>query len=87
MNETKKKIIKEKIRQRVESYMKANNIKFTKKKSLTEKTQGEIDAEKKELDGRIKNKEEQIKALQAQIATLKQMQSKVASEKPDETSG
>ena len=87
MNETKKKIIKEKIRQRVESYMKANNIKFTKKKSLTEKTQGEIDAEKNELDGRIKNKEEQIKALQAQIATLKQMQSKVASEKPDETSG
>ena len=87
MNETKKKILKEKIRQRVESYMKANNIKFTKKKSLTEKTQGEIDAEKNELDGRIKNKEEQIKALQAQIATLKQMQSKVASEKPDETSG
>ena len=87
MNETKKKIIKEKIRQRVESYMKANNIKSTKKKSLTEKTQGEIDAEKNELDGRIKNKEEQIKALQAQIATLKQMQSKVASEKPDETSG
>lgn len=87
MNETKKKIIKEKIRQRVESYMKANNIKFTKKKSLTEKTQGEIDAEKNELDGRVKNKEEQIKALQAQIATLKQMQSKVASEKPDETSG
>jgi ABC-type phosphate transport system auxiliary subunit len=87
MNETKKKILKEKIRQRVESYMRSNGIKFTKKKSLTEKTQGEIDAEKKEVEGRIKTKEEQIKALQAQIATLKQMQGKISSEKPDETSG
>jgi hypothetical protein len=78
-------ILKEKIRQRVEAYMKSNGIKFTRK-PLTEKTQGEIDAEKKEVEGRIKTKEEQIKALQAQIATLKQMQSKIASEKPDETS-
>ena len=54
---------------------------------MSEKTQGEIDAEKKELDQRIKTKEEQIKALQDQIAVLKQAQGKAASEKPDETSG
>ena len=87
MDIKKRKILKEKLRQRVESYMKANNIKFSKKAPLTEKTQGEIDAEKKEVEQRIKTKEEQIKALQDQIATLKQMQSKVAAEKPDETSG
>jgi ABC-type phosphate transport system auxiliary subunit len=86
MKDKSKTILKEKIRQRVEAYMKSNGIKFTRK-PLTEKTQGEIDAEKKEVEGRIKTKEEQIKALQAQIATLKQMQSKIASEKPDETSG
>lgn len=86
MKDKSKIILKEKIRQRVEAYMKSNGIKFTRK-PLTEKTQGEIDAEKKEVEGRIKTKEEQIKALQAQIATLKQMQSKIASEKPDETSG
>jgi ABC-type phosphate transport system auxiliary subunit len=86
MKDKSKIILKEKIRQHVEAYMKSNGIKFTRK-PLTEKTQGEIDAEKKEVEGRIKTKEEQIKALQAQIATLKQMQSKIASEKPDETSG
>ena len=86
MKEMSKKILKEKIRQHVEAYMKSNGIKFSRK-PLTEKTQGEIDAEKKEVEGRIKTKEEQIKALQAQIATLKQMQGKIASEKPDETSG
>ena len=85
MKDKSKIILKEKIRQHVEAYMRSNGIKFTRK-PLTEKTQGEIDAEKKEVEGRIKTKEEQIKALQAQIATLKQMQSKIASEKPDETS-
>ncbi len=86
MKAAKRKIIKEKVRQHVEAYMKQNNIKFTRK-TLTEKTQGEIDAEKKEMDQRIATKEEQIKALQAQIAVLKKAQGKVASEKPDETSG
>ena len=85
MKDKSKAILKEKIRQHVEAYMRSNGIKFARK-PLTEKTQGEIDAEKKEVEGRIKTKEEQIKALQAQIATLKQMQSKIASEKPDETS-
>lgn len=85
MKDKSKTILKEKIRQHVEAYMRSNGINFTRK-PLTEKTQGEIDAEKKEVEGRIKTKEEQIKALQAQIATLKQMQSKIASEKPDETS-
>ena len=85
MKASAKTILKEKVRQRVESYMRANNIKF-KRKPLNEKTQGEIDAEKKEVEGRVKNKEEQIKALQAQIAVLKAMQGKLGSEKPDETS-
>lgn len=86
MKAAQRKIIKEKVRQHVEAYMKKNNIKF-ERKPLTEKTQGEIDAEKKEMDQRIATKEEQIKALQAQIAVLKKAQSAVASEKPDETSG
>lgn len=86
MEETSKKILKEKIRQQVEAYMISNGIKFSRR-PLTEKTQGEIDAEKKEVEGRIATKQEQIKALQAQITTLKQMQGKLASEKPDETSG
>jgi len=86
MKDHKRKILKEKVRRRLESYFQANNIKYSKR-ILTEKTQGEIDAEKKELDQRIKTKEEQIKALQDQIAVLKTAQGKVASEKPDETSG
>lgn len=83
MKATKRKIIKEKVRQYVESYMKHNNIKYSRK-LLSEKTQGEIDAEKKEMDQRIATKQEQIKALQDQIAVLKTAQGKVASEKPDE---
>jgi len=86
MRDHKRIILKEKVRRQLESYLKQNNIKFSKK-ILSEKTQGEIDAEKKELDQRIKTKEEQIKALQDQIAVLKQAQGKAASEKPDETSG
>ena len=85
MNELKRNILKEKIRQQVEAYLQANNIKYTRR-PLTEKTQGEIDAEKKEIEQRIATKNEQIKALQAQIATLKKMQSQAASAKPDETS-
>ena len=66
MEERTRKILKEKVRRRLESYFRANNIKYTKE-ILTEKTQGEIDAEKKELDQRIKTKEEQIKALEAEF--------------------
>ncbi len=86
MKDHKRKILKEKVRRRLESYFQQNNIKYSKK-ILAEKTQGEIDAEKKEMDQRIKTKEEQIKALQDQIAVLKTAQGKAASEKPDETSG
>ena len=39
MKDKSKTILKEKIRQRVEAYMKSNGIKFTRK-PLTEKTQG-----------------------------------------------
>jgi len=86
MEERTRKILKEKVRRRLESYFQKNNIKYSKQ-VLAEKTQGEIDAEKKEMDQRIKTKEEQIKALQDQIKVLKTAQGKAASEKPDETSG
>ena len=86
MEDRTRKILKEKVRRRLESYFKKNNIKYSKI-VLAEKTQGEIDAEKKEMDQRIKTKEEQIKALQDQIKVLKTAQGKAASEKPDETSG
>ena len=82
-NSKAKNVLKEKIRMQVESYFKKHNIKY-KRKPLSEKTQGEIDAEKKELDSRISTKEEQVKALQDQIKNLKTLQGKVASEKPDE---
>ena len=76
-------ILKEKVRQQLESYLKQNNIKFTKR-LLSEKTQAEIAAEKKEIDQRIKTKQEQVKALQDQIKVLQGMQGKINSEKPDE---
>lgn len=76
-------ILKEKVRQQLESYLKQNNIKFTKR-LLSEKNQAEIAAEKKEIDQRIKTKQEQVKALQDQIKVLQGMQGKINSEKPDE---
>jgi|TARA_R110000796_G_scaffold55882_3_gene129814 hypothetical protein len=85
MEDPKRNILKAKIRHKLESYMREHGIKYSKK-LLAEKTQGEIDAEKKEMDQRIKTKEEQIKALQDQIAVLKTAQGKSASEKPDEIS-
>lgn len=83
MKDTINDILKERVRQRLESYLKQNNIKFTKR-LLSEKTQAEIAAEKKEIDQRIKTKQEQVKALQDQIKVLQGMQGKINSEKPDE---
>ena len=51
---------------------------------LQEKTQGEIDAEKEELKGRIATKKEQIKALNDQIKNLTTIAAKLNSETPDE---
>ncbi len=83
MKDTINDILKERVRQRLEAYLKQNNIKFTKR-LLSEKTQAEIAAEKKEIDQRIKTKQEQVKALQDQIKVLQGMQGKINSEKPDE---
>jgi hypothetical protein len=83
MKDTINDILKERVRQRLEAYLKQNNIKFTKR-LLSEKTQAEIAAEKKEVDQRIKTKQEQVKALQDQIKVLQGMQGKINSEKPDE---
>ena len=71
------------IRAKVERYLKENKIKFIRK-PLHEKTQAEINAEKKGVDQRIKTKQEQIKALQDQIKVLQGMLGKLNSEKPDE---
>lgn len=83
MEERIRKILKEKIRLEMESYLKENGIKF-KKVHLQEKTQGEIDAEKEELKGRIATKKEQIKALNDQIKNLTTIAAKLNSETPDE---
>lgn len=82
-NTTPETYLKDKLRSKVEQYLKENNIKYTKK-PLNEKTQGEIAAEKKEVDQRIKTKQEQIKALNDQIKVLQTMLGKINSEKPDE---
>tara|TARA_R110000803_G_scaffold9657_1_gene30301 strand:- start:7689 stop:7943 length:255 start_codon:yes stop_codon:yes gene_type:complete len=83
MEERIRKILKEKIRLEMESYLKENNIKFSRVR-LQEKTQGEIDAEKEELKGRIATKKEQIKALNDQIKNLTTIAAKLNSETPDE---
>lgn len=75
--------LKSVLRAKIENYLKENNIRFTKK-TLNEKTQAEINAEKKEVDQRIKTKQEQIKALQDQIKVLQGMLGKLNSEKADE---
>lgn len=71
------------LRSKVETYLKENNIKF-KKRPLNEKTAAEIAAEKKEMDQRIKTKQEQVKALNDQIKVLQGLLGKLNSEKPDE---
>lgn len=83
MNTTQHNKLKSILRAKVESYLKENKIRFTKK-PLHEKTQAEIAAEKKEVDQRIKTKQEQIKALNDQIKVLQGMLGKLNSEKPDE---
>jgi len=83
INVTAEVYLKDKLRDKVEQYLKENNIKYTKK-PLNEKTQAEIAAEKKEVDQRIKTKQEQIKALNDQIKVLQTMLGKISSEKPDE---
>lgn len=71
------------LRSKVENYLRENNIKF-KKRTLNEKTAAEIAAEKKEMDQRIKTKQEQVKALNDQIKVLQGILGKLNSEKPDE---
>tara|TARA_R110000796_G_scaffold41131_3_gene101553 strand:- start:1249 stop:1503 length:255 start_codon:yes stop_codon:yes gene_type:complete len=83
MEERLRNIMKNQIRVQMESYLKENGINYSKK-LLQEKTQGEIDAEKEELKGRIATKKEQIKALNDQIKNLSTIAAKLNSEKPDE---
>jgi len=75
--------LKSVLRLKVETYLKENNIKY-RKQPLHEKTAAEIAAEKKEMDQRIKTKQEQIKALNDQIKVLQTILGKINSEKPDE---
>jgi len=83
MKQTAYNKLKSILRLRVEQHLAENNIKYIKK-PLHEKTQAEINAEKKEVDQRIKTKQEQIKALQDQIKVLQGLLGKLNSEKPDE---
>ena len=85
MNTIHNNKLKSILRAKVESYLKENKIRFTKKPlPLHEKTQAEIAAERKEVDQRIKTKQEQIKALNDQVKVLQGMLGKLNSEKPDE---
>jgi hypothetical protein len=76
-------ILKEKVRQRLESYMKQNNIKFNKR-PVNEETAQVLDAQKKEVAQSIATKQEEIKALTTQIANLKKRQAELSTKKPDE---
>lgn len=67
----------------MESYLKENGIHYSKK-LLSEKTQGELNAEKEEYKQRIATKKEQIKALNDQIKELQTTLAKLNTEKPDE---
>lgn len=83
MEERIRNILKQKIRMQMESYLKENGIRYSKK-LLQEKTQGELNAEKEEYKQRIETKKEQIKALNDQIKELQTTLTKLNSEKPDE---
>ena len=83
MEERTRNILKQKIRMEMESYLKENGIRYSKR-LLHEKTQGELNAEKEEYNQRIKTKKEQIKALNDQIKELQTTLQKLNSEKPDE---
>jgi len=83
-------ILKEKVRQHLESYMKQNNIKFNKR-PLSEVTAQVLDAQKKEVaqsiaakQETIKAKQEEIKAITDEIAELKQKQVELSTKKPDQ---
>lgn len=83
MKERTRNILKQKIRMEMESYLKENGIRYSKK-LLSEKTQGELNAEKEEYKQRIATKQEQIKALNDQIKELQTTLAKLNTEKPDE---
>ena len=83
MEERTRNILKQKIRMEMESYLKENGIRYSKK-LLSEKTQGELNAEKEEYKQRIATKQEQIKALNDQIKELQTTLAKLNTEKPDE---
>lgn len=71
MKDTTNIIIKEVIRQRLESYFKQNNIKFTKR-LLSEKTQAEIASNVLAITSQIKAKEESIKGMEDRIKKAKE---------------
>lgn len=90
MKDTTNNIIKEKVRQRLESYLKQNNIKFTKR-LLSEQTQTEITANIEAITSQIKAKQEQIKGMEDRIKknkedikTLQDSLAKAKTEKPSE---
>lgn len=70
MKDTTNTIIKETIRQRLESYFKQNNIKFTKR-LLSEKTQAEIASNTLAITSQIKAKQESIKGMEDRIKKAK----------------
>ena len=57
------------------------------KQAIKERTQQEIDAEKKGVNDEIKSKEERKKTLDASINALKARQGQINSEKPTDTTG
>lgn len=60
-------------------------IKQVIRRPLQEKDQAEIDAEKQEMDARIKQTQAQIQALTKKLGILKQKQADINKQKPDET--
>ena len=70
MKDTINDILKERVRQRLESYLKQNNIKFTKR-LLSEKTQAEIAANTEAITSQIKAKQESIKGMEDRIKKAK----------------
>ena len=66
------------VRDEVTAYLRENAL-------ITEKDAEEIAAEKEEMDSRVNNTGEQIKALQKKLNILKKKAAEVGKQKPDET--